>query len=518
MDRYSNSYGDGMGTNSMPTTHSEIKAETEAEVETVLVLTKRLKLRTITGQITIGDLEVYECENPYLLIFLLTTEYYDGIRMDVHKDDLAKELRHWLQGKNIFNPVLFVPLKIDEAINNFVKFGKTPKQEDMIMWILSRSELYLGSESELVFGGRLIGNENSRGVGNNEEYQTLGNDMTRSMIGTKKEERIYEEDRPMKEATDESMSTSAAGPVLNSQYHNTMKTLSSASDTPSRTRPVSAGRMRPIDDPGKEMFATTKKLLGKSLTLEQLKKQKVQGRDGAAQSMSIRNWTTEQLLLCADIEKARKKIESSMDERRKAIEVVKARKIQSVERFKKIKEDFKEEHGKGKFITNARNELYGLQKMESDIRDDINRQKIRAQRDYQKMAWIKAPPGFDNLRGKSQRGPVLGKGPLPFNATSSLRDPAIEMTMKKYYWDTAGRRHAKNGNNEDEGNESLIEKAMDAIRKASSNVAAFKLDLRAVFEQFDTSGDGFLSPEEMAQGFLSMGVMLDVESMQAIFK
>jgi Ca2+-binding EF-hand superfamily protein len=39
-----------------------------------------------------------------------------------------------------------------------------------------------------------------------------------------------------------------------------------------------------------------------------------------------------------------------------------------------------------------------------------------------------------------------------------------------------------------------------------------------VFEEFDTSGDGFLSPPEMAQAFLSMGVQLDVESMNAIFK
>lgn len=39
-----------------------------------------------------------------------------------------------------------------------------------------------------------------------------------------------------------------------------------------------------------------------------------------------------------------------------------------------------------------------------------------------------------------------------------------------------------------------------------------------VFEEFDTSGDGFLSPPEMAQAFLAMGVQLDVEAMNAIFK
>ncbi|KAJ1436424.1 hypothetical protein B484DRAFT_325155 [Ochromonadaceae sp. CCMP2298] len=59
---------------------------------------------------------------------------------------------------------------------------------------------------------------------------------------------------------------------------------------------------------------------------------------------------------------------------------------------------------------------------------------------------------------------------------------------------------------------------MEAIRRAAANINAFKLDLRVVFEEFDTSGDGFLSPMEMAEAFLSMGVQLDVEATDAIFK
>jgi len=59
---------------------------------------------------------------------------------------------------------------------------------------------------------------------------------------------------------------------------------------------------------------------------------------------------------------------------------------------------------------------------------------------------------------------------------------------------------------------------MDAIRRAAANITAFKLDLKSVFEQFDTSGDGFLSIMEMASAFLAMGVKLDVQTMNAIFK
>lgn len=58
---------------------------------------------------------------------------------------------------------------------------------------------------------------------------------------------------------------------------------------------------------------------------------------------------------------------------------------------------------------------------------------------------------------------------------------------------------------------------MDAIRKAASNIASFKLDLRQIFNQFDTSGDGFLTMDEMAEAFLAMGVRLDLPTMKAIF-
>ena len=59
---------------------------------------------------------------------------------------------------------------------------------------------------------------------------------------------------------------------------------------------------------------------------------------------------------------------------------------------------------------------------------------------------------------------------------------------------------------------------MEAIRRVAANISAFKLDLKKVFEQFDTSGDGFISQVEMAEAFLNMGVPLDVDASNAIFK
>ena len=69
---------------------------------------------------------------------------------------IALELRLWLEGKIVRNPSILVSTRIEDSINRFIKFGRTPLQEDLILWILSRSELYCSPsihKAELVFGG-----------------------------------------------------------------------------------------------------------------------------------------------------------------------------------------------------------------------------------------------------------------------------------------------------------------------------------------------------------------------------
>jgi len=209
-----------------------------------------------------------------------------------------------------------------------------------------------------------------------------------------------------------------------------------------------------------------------------------------------------------------------MDERRRMIEVAKARQLQAAERYRQIRENLQNQKGVGKFVNIATNELLSLQNIEADIIEDIKKQRSRAQRTTEHVRWTMAPSGFSNRRGSSQKGPVLGSGPLHPNATSSLRDPRIDQTLRKYYWDCAGRRHLRDNidNNNNNNNESLIETAMEAIRRVAANISSFKLDLKKVFEQFDTSGDGFISQSEMAEAFLNMGVALDIDAVNAIFK
>lgn len=157
-----------------------------------------------------------------------------------------------------------------------------------------------------------------------------------------------------------------------------------------------------------------------------------------------------------------------------------------------------------------------LRKTKEEVERDIIKQRIKAIKNHQLLSWTMAPPGFNNYRGKSQPGYPIGDGPLPFTATTRLKDPSIESATKKYYWDSAGRRHLREENDIDD--RSIIEQAFDAIRKAAQNVAAYKLDLKGLFESFDSSGDGYLSKQEMVEAFLGLGVPLDIETSEILFK
>lgn len=466
--------------------------EVEAEVETTLVVNKRTKLRALNGQLITAQLKVYECEEPYVLVFLVDVDLSFGIRTDIQKDELARELRLWLEGKPIRFPAVLISRRIEEAMNKFVKFGKTPLQEDLIMWILSRCEMELGDESELVFGGR--GSDLDGTDLFDLPPETADNPFQKTVVasltGQTQDPHQYRID-------------AALGQAKTLEF-----SMPKGIDADGRT-------MRYGEDQG--MFSQTNQLLGRSRTLETVARQKTKGRQGATATMSVGKWSSEQLRLVRDINFERKKITQAMDSRRRTLEVAKIRQVQSAERYRQIQELLKEQQGGNRFVATAMEELRALQQVEQQVDEDTKKQRNQAQRGSQKVAWVMAPNGYVNRRGTCKKGPVLGPGPLPPNATSSLKDPKVERSTKRFYWDEAGRRHFKTGLEGDTG-ESVVERAMEAIRKAAANISSFKLDLKQIFDQFDTSGDGLLSPEEMAEAFLSMGVKLDIHSMNAIYK
>ena len=503
-------------------------AESELEVDANLVLSKRIKLRTIGGAIIGTDLQVFECEDPYVLIFVLLTDSGDEVRMDVFKNDLSKELKVWLEGKYIRNPAVLIPSRIEDSIMKFIKFARTPKQEDLMMWILSRCEYYPTRRNtqtqerigaEIIFGGRPM---------SEQEQENFHNRLTQI------KKTLVQNQYPKTSILASGLASKDDSHYHLPSEHQDEDDIDQSRRTSSKQRSQSAERLRSksltLEGPNKDvfqqahegdlgMFALTKKLLGKSQTIQTIEKQSTKGRTDSTKVVNTANFSHDHWRLYNEIVRTRKDIKNNLNERRKLIEIAKTRQLQKTGKLSTIKNTIKLEKGQNKFVKDASYELSTLKQIETNIIDDLKQQKIRITRSTQKVLWTMAPPGFANLRGKSQRGAVIGPGPLPPNATSDLKDPDIEATMKRCYWDTAGRRHYKSHGIDQEGNdESLLEQAMNAIRRLAQNISAYKLDLKAVFESFDTSGDGFLTAEEMAEAFLAMGVKLDIPTMMAIYK
>jgi len=491
----------------------EITRHDEQDVDAVLILDRKLKLRSITGQLFPGEVLAYEVLHPYCLILTVSTQHEHSIRCDIHKEMLARELRLWLDGKLINSPVLIIPQRIEDAVDKFVKFGKPPMQEDLIMWILSRCELSWGTNANILFGG--FENPTSLNTLRSAEMSRLSE--TKISIDQKNKDDVI---------------------TLTAQYPQTIKSIKDEDDddldtcnkfdnptnTRPRTAPVSRSKQLTVHDgewmeksnPDMNSYYLTRKMLGKSEALSQLPKSKVPGRQAASKVLAFDKIKPEHLELGAYIERARKDVEEAMEERRMAIEVCKERQKQTAEKYVKIREKVKEDgSGRGWFDI-ARSEISTLQKVYDDIKEDTKKQKNRALRESQQIFWTIAPQGYVNLRGRWVPGPKIGAGPLPSTATSKLKDPRVDLTLKKYYWDTEGRRHSRDEINW-EADMSVTDRVMDCIRRAATNASSHKLDLKKVFEGIDTSGDGFIGKAELSYAFETMGVKVDQAIGQALW-
>jgi hypothetical protein len=504
--------------------------DSEVEVDANLVLAKKIKLRTIGGAIVAADLQVFECDDPYVLILMLVTESGDEVRMDIFKKDLSKEMRLWLEGKYIRNPAVLVASRIEESMMKFVKFARTPKQEDLIMWILSRTEFYPTRRNtqtqeripaQIIFGGRPLSEEETT------NFQTRLSEMKQTLIKNQYPKtsilaagRASQDDSHYRlpsehPENDDDLEELYSAERRNSRSNNNLQSKSLSLEAHDK----SIFRDPTNDDMG--MFALSKKLLGRSQTMQSMERTKTKTRSDSTQVVNTQEFTNDHWRLYNEILRTRKDIKENLNERRKLIEIAKTRQVQKTTKLQKIKETIKLDQSGNKFVKNATYELSTLKQIESNIEEDLKQQKIRISRSTQKVMWTMAPNGYQNLRGKTQKGAMIGLGPLPPNATSDLKDPDLDITMRRFYWDSAGRRHSKTSGIVDEHQDetsSLLEQAMNAIRRLSQNISAYRLDLKEVFERFDTSGDGFLTAEEMAEAFLAMGVKLDIPTMQAIFE
>ena len=253
----------------------------EIEVDAAQILNERqIKLRTEDGTILLFYLDVFESESPYAMIFIIKTAHNHSIRMDIQKEDLARELRLWLEGKIIRNASVIASPRIEGAMQQFIKFGKTPKQEDLIMWILSRSELNWGNDPYVIFGG------GSQMRGNVFDDRNFTNQYPKTV----------EAATVNRSFRDVNGSRIFASECINDIFTSTVNSMGHPCHTDSQTNSglsqnitgtntaKTKGQCRPIEYSNNEdlgTFELTRRLLGKSAALDELSKSKIKGRPGA---------------------------------------------------------------------------------------------------------------------------------------------------------------------------------------------------------------------------------------------
>lgn len=234
----------------------------EVEVETSQILKrKRLRLRTVGRSVLPIELNVFESESPYVMIFIICISGTRSIRMDVQQDDLARELGLWLEGVTLENPALVTSPRVESVMQQFIKYGKTPAQEDLILWILSRSVLDIGRVDCIKFGCALLSNNIDNTGSSFDERpgnQTMHMDDDRSLFDSK--------------------GSPCSSPVLSrhtsSQPHMSLRGSTSSSITLTR-------------DPF-ETFKLTRTLLGDNSILSELAAEKPRSRAGIRDGRSTR--------------------------------------------------------------------------------------------------------------------------------------------------------------------------------------------------------------------------------------
>lgn len=469
------------------------------------------------GQLFRGTLECYECSEPYVIIVTVSTEHGHTARTDIHKSDLASEMKQWLEGKSLTQPMHIVPSRIEDAMNKFIKFGKPPLQEDLLLWVASRCELMWSPETSLKFGGfphaSHVVVEDDGDLGEYHEYIDP--------------EKLEKKTIPNPYQKNVNVAGKVKGQRGSGAYLDPKKTgIMPVSDKDEKAGYLAVDKMleRESGIAANQMTSEelarqaeayytatdnthtlTRGLIGKSGALDELKgKQKAK-------------LTSDHYRLSVEIQKSRKEVQKKMDMRRRLIATSRARQKHTANHYRTIREDLNE-HSRGWF-KKAEEELLSLQKIEVDIEEDVRRQKNKALRASQKVMWTIAPPGNENRRGKTKHGAYIGPGPLPPDALFEQRDPAVEKTLKKFYWDSEGRRHSRpvDDENEDQDTASIIAHAMEEIRKAAKTLGTHKLDLKRVFKTFDSSGDGFLTLPELAKALLSLNVKLNKEAVVALY-
>ena len=472
---------------------------------------RSMRLSTDFGSALPSIVSVYELEDPYTLVILGIIKpesvvnndplVEESLRMNITRSDISRELRLWINGKELLRPCCGISRSVEKSMMKYVKFGSIPAQESLILWILSRCEIYEDSTENdpgklsCKFGGK------SR-EGDKDIDEILGADFEAHL-------------NPLQNTVE---SANSAPVVISSKSRSTSKGRwkgsnlidASSSFSPEISMSVSAGDM----DRRNSAYIATRDMLCKSTALSMMSKGEQQDCGAPKNTLKSHELTEDHYRLRALIETGRNHVVRQMTERYRTIETSKARQVQKLEHHREINEDKYGEKYFQKWVEIAYREVDVLKKIEEELEVDIKKQKVKTCRLQRRTMWQMNPLGT-NLGGRSKPGPKIGDGPLPASAISNLTDPVPGNRLQSYCWDDNGRKHKKYFKSQEA---IVLENTLRVIKQAANNTFVQSVDVNKVFQEVDSSGVGYISMQEMIRGMERLGVCLDHESARVLFE
>lgn len=265
-----------------------------------IIFRRRIPVRDVDGQEREMLVQAVERDKPYQIALLFLTDD-DYIRVNITKDMLSNELRRWMDGEIVSAPLLIASQVLVDKMHDFIRLGRPPAPSSMVVWILSRCQMYPSRDGSLLvqFG------DNSAAGADNSTHNSSRADTSSSRRG--RSDGSYAASR-----------TRSASP----EEHATERPHTTGELTRSRSREPHS-----VMEDATHTFELTEELLGKSQALADLKKAHLKNRSGAQTTVDKREWTPDLYRLTADIHRNREAVRQDMETRRRIIEVARIRQV-----------------------------------------------------------------------------------------------------------------------------------------------------------------------------------------------
>ena len=258
---------------------------------------------------------------------------------------------------------------------------------------------------------------------------------------------------------------------------------------------------------------TVDNILGRSAALDELAS-KSRAESIKKSTPSSFSWDDDIHRLANSIRTHRTSVQRALQERSLSDEVERHNQSIKIQKIRTYRNKIARGSWVRKWARKAEDEIRALQTVEIELEEESRRDKAKVIRESERVAASLAPNGL-NLRGKSQRGPFLGYGPLP-GSLSRGKGPNGK-PIDTGSWDKSGRKFETTTSSQIFVDPSIKSGSM-IIRSAAANVSLYKLDLKAIFYSVCKSEEGLINLRGLVAIFAKIGIQLGPDELAPVAK